>query len=119
MPMNLTRIADAPAYDPQEHNDMRCLRLQGFEAGPASQMWLGLSHILPGGHTTLRASPQEKMYVCIAGAVTVLSDGPDGQQTVTLGPLDSVRIAPGEARALENRTTLPATVLLAMATGAG
>ena len=108
--MNVTRYAAAPRYEAPEHVDMRCLRLQGREAGPAESLWLGLSHLLPGGHTSLKASPDEKMYVCIAGEVVVRTDA----EEVVLRPLDSVRLAPGEPRALENRTNAPATILLAM-----
>jgi len=52
------------------------LRLQGREAGPADQLWLGLSTVLPGGGTTLDASGIEKMYVVLEGEVAV-SDGAD------------------------------------------
>jgi mannose-6-phosphate isomerase-like protein (cupin superfamily) len=69
-----------------------------------------MSHILPGGGTTLDASPVEKHYVVIDGEVTIATD--DGE--VTLGPLDSCRLAPGERRALRNRTNRPASILLAM-----
>ena len=53
--MNTTRFAAAPAYFPPRHEGMRCLRLQGFEAGPSASLWLGVSVILPGGHTGLDA----------------------------------------------------------------
>ena len=48
--MHVTRLADAKTYFAPNHNDMRCLRLQGHEAGPADLLWLGMSQILPGGH---------------------------------------------------------------------
>ncbi|HSZ53872.1 MAG TPA: cupin domain-containing protein [Caulobacteraceae bacterium] len=108
--MNITRLADAPAYFPANHTDMRCLRLQGHEAGPSEALWIGLSHLLPGGHTSLDASPVEKHYVVLEGSVTVSN----GDEEVTLGPWDSCRIAPGERRRLENRTNRPASILLAM-----
>jgi uncharacterized cupin superfamily protein len=108
--MNLTRFADAQPYFPPNHDGMHCLRLQGHEAGPSDSAWLGISHILPGGGTTLEASATEKFYVVIEGSVTVVTE----QGEETLGPLDSCRLAPGEMRALTNRTNRPATVLLAM-----
>ena len=108
--MNLTRFASAPQYFPPNHDGMHCLRLQGHEAGPSDTIWLGVSHILPGGGTTLDASPLEKFYVVLEGSVTVVTE--DGEET--LGPHDSCRLAPGEKRALKNRTNRPATVLLAM-----
>jgi mannose-6-phosphate isomerase-like protein (cupin superfamily) len=108
--MNVTRLADAAAYFPANHTDMRCLRLQGHEAGPSEALWLGLSQLLPGGHTSLDASPVEKHYVVLEGSVTVSN----GDEEVTLGPWDSCRVAPGEKRRLENRTNRPASILLAM-----
>jgi hypothetical protein len=62
--MHVTRIEQAPAYEAPNHIDMRCLRLQGKEAGPSQQMWMGMSQLLPGGHTGLDASPMEKLYAC-------------------------------------------------------
>lgn len=108
--MNLTRLAAAPTYLPPKHTDMRCLRLQGHEAGPSDTLWLGLSHLLPGGCTELDASTVEKHYVVLEGAVTVVTE--DGE--ATLGVWDSCRLAPGEKRRLENRTNRSASILLAM-----
>ena len=108
--MNVVRLDAAPAYEAPGHDQMRMLRLQGREAGASDVLWLGLSHILPGGGTTLDASPLEKMYVVLDGEVTI-SNGAD---EVTLRPWDSCRIAPHEPRALSNRTNRPATILLAM-----
>ena len=108
--MHVTRFAQAPAYEAPGHAAMRMLRLQGREAGPAEALWLGLSHLLPGGGTTLDASPLEKMYLVLAGEVTVSN----GAETIILGPWDSCRFAPGEPRALANQTNQTATILLAM-----
>ena len=108
--MHVTRFNEAPAYFPPEHFDMRCLRLQGHEAGPATQLWMGMSQILPGGHITPSASPIEKLYFVVEGELTV--ETPDGVSL--LQPYDSCRIAPGESRALRNNTNRPVMVLLAM-----
>lgn len=108
--MNVTRISDAPEYRPPEHFDMRCQRLQGFEAGPATSLWMGLSEIAPGGHTSLTASPLEKLYLVVEGEVVLRT----GESEATLYPLDSCRIAPGEARALENRSSRTARIVLCM-----
>jgi len=72
--MHVTRLDAAPAYGAPGHAGMRMLRLQGREAGPADQLWLGLSTLLPGGGTTLDASDIEKMCVVLEGGV-VVSDG--------------------------------------------
>ena len=74
--MHVTRFNEAPAYFPPEHFDMRCLRLQGHEAGPATQLWMGMSQILPGGHITPSSSPIEKLYFVVEGELTV--ETPDG-----------------------------------------
>ena len=108
--MQVTRYREAKPYEAAEHYDMRCLRLQGKEATETDTIWIGLSHLLPGGRTSLKDAAVEKIYIVVAGEVTVeTSTG-----TVTLGYLDSCRLAPGEARALFNRTNDPATILLAM-----
>jgi quercetin dioxygenase-like cupin family protein len=108
--MNVVRLDAAPAYEAPGHDLMRMLRLQGREAGASDVLWLGLSHILPGGGTTLDASPIEKMYVVLDGAVTISN----GEEEAVLQPRDSCRIAPNERRALKNNTDGPATILLAM-----
>ncbi|MBP0495528.1 cupin domain-containing protein [Roseomonas indoligenes] len=112
--MNVTRFDAAQRYEAPGHFDMRMFRLQGREAGPSDTLWMGLSWLLPGGHTTLDASPIEKHYVVVEGELTVVAEIDGRQEEATLGRLDSCRIAPGEGRKLENRTNRPAAVLLAM-----
>lgn len=108
--MHVVRFETAPAYDAPGHDRMRMSRLQGREAGPSDTLWLGVSRIEPGGGTTLDASAVEKMYVVLDGEVVVSN----GEEEVTLRPWDSVRIAPGEKRALANCTDRTAVILLAM-----
>lgn len=115
--MHITRIDQAPAYEAPNHFDMRCLRLQGKEAGPSTQMWMGMSQVLPGGHTELDPSPIEKLYIVLEGRLVVKGQMPNGEpQEQELGPWDSARFAPGEARQLLNRSARPAVVVLVMAT---
>jgi quercetin dioxygenase-like cupin family protein len=108
--MKVTRIADARPYEAPKHFDMRGLRLQGAEASDNQGFWVGLSHFLPGGGAERDATPLEKVYVVIAGEVTVTTDAGD----TVLEPLDSCRLAPGEARAIVNRTNAPASMLVVM-----
>jgi mannose-6-phosphate isomerase-like protein (cupin superfamily) len=108
--MNVTRFSTAPAYFPDNHFGMQCVRLQGHEAGPSVSLWLGVSTIEPGGHTTLSGSGVEKHYVVLEGTVTVETD----TEEVELERHDSCRLAPHERRALHNRSDKPALVLLAM-----
>ena len=115
--MHLTRFEQAPAYEAPNHFDMRCLRLQGKEAGPSTQMWMGMSQLLPGGHTTLDGSPIEKLYLVLEGRLTVVSELDGRIEQQELGPYDSCRIAPGEKRQLLNRSQRPVLVALVMANG--
>ncbi|KRB48861.1 MAG: cupin domain-containing protein [Pseudomonadota bacterium] len=108
--MNVIRLKDAPTYHPPGHVDMRCLRVQGKEAGPSDGLVMNLCHLLPGGSTGMDASPVEKMYLVLEGRVTISN----GETEVELDRWDSVRIAAHEPRLVENRTNVPATVLLAM-----
>ena len=108
--MQITRLTEAKPYHAANHFDMSCLRLQGWDATDARRFWVGLSHILPGGHTAVDAAPVEKVYIAVAGTVTVVS----GDVTVDLEPLDSCYLAPGESRTLHNRTNQPASVILVM-----
>jgi hypothetical protein len=111
--MHVVRFDQAPAYHPPGHDGMRCLRLQGHEAGPASRFWLGASVVEPGGSIQPSASPLEKMYVVLEGEIVITT--PDGE--VTLRKWDSCRLAENETRAVENRSGERAVVLLSMALG--
>src|SRR3954453_16613545 len=108
--MDVTRLSDAQPYEAPKHFDMRGLRLQGFDASTSENFWVGLSNFLPGGGAEMDATPLEKVYVVVSGEVTVTTDAGE----TTLGPLDSCRLAPGEARSIENKTNLPALMLVAM-----
>ncbi|WP_375789234.1 cupin domain-containing protein [Bradyrhizobium sp. Pha-3] len=108
--MNVVRFGEAPAYTAPGHHDMAMVRLQGREAGPSSDLWIGVSVIAPGGGTTLSSSPLEKMYVVLDGTLHVSN----GEDEVALGRWDSCRIAAGEDRQLANRAASSVTVLLVM-----
>ena len=111
--MHVNRFDAVRPYEAPNHFDMRCLRLQGKEAGPSDTVWLGMSQILPDGYTSLGASPIEKIYFVVEGELTI--ETPDGETTLTA--FDSCRIAPNEARALKNKTNKPVVVLLSMPLG--
>ena len=113
--MKVNRIGDVRPYDAKKHFDMKGLRLQGFDASPAENFWVGLSHFLPGGGTEMDGSPLEKVYLVVEGEVTVITD--EGE--ATLEKLDSCWLAPGERRQILNRTNLPASMLVIMPYPAG
>lgn len=108
--MEVIRLQDAKAYEAPKHVDVRTLRLQGFDASGAEKFWVGLTHFLPGGGAEHDATPLEKVYVVVEGEVTVITDGGE----TTLRRLDSCRLAPSEARSIENRTNSPASMLVVM-----
>jgi len=108
--MRITRLGDAQRSFPPNHVDCASLMLQGHAASPTANFTVSLSHYLPTGHTTHEATPFEKVYVVVNGAITVITD--DGE--ATLHPFDSCRIAPDEARTVENRTNEPASMIVIM-----
>ena len=113
--MNVTRFLEAPQYFPPNHDGMRCVRLQGHEAGEATSLWMGISEIAPGGHTDLKGSGVEKHYVVLRGEVAIVAQLPGEEpREAVLKPYDSCRIAPHEARQLVNRSAETALILLAM-----
>ncbi len=108
--MHVTRIESAKSYEAPLHVDVSSLRLQGFDASPAQNCWVGLSHFLPGGGVEKSGSPLEKIYVAVSGEITVITD----TEEVTLTAMDSCYLAPGEAREIVNRTNMPASMLVIM-----
>ena len=108
--MHVKRFRDAHAYQAPNHYDMRSLRLQGFEPGGPTGSWVGLSHFLPGGGAGPDSSPLEKVYIVLAGTLTVRANG----QEVALGPLDSCCIPGGEVREVKNLGNEVATMIVVM-----
>lgn len=109
--MQITRIAEARRYDAPKHFDMRSLRLQGFDASASKFGWVGLSHFLPQGGAEMDVGALEKIYVVLAGEVTI--ELADGTRHV-LQQLDSCHIPGGEARAIRNDGNSVATMLVMM-----
>jgi len=108
--MKVTRIKDAKPYPAAKHFNMIGLRLQGHDVTDAKTCWVGLSHFLPGGGAEKDGTPLEKIYIVVSGEVTVITDSGEAK----LGPLDSVYLSPGEVRAIENQSNLPASMLVVM-----
>jgi quercetin dioxygenase-like cupin family protein len=108
--MQVIGIEDAGTYQAPGHFDVRTLRLQGAEATPVENFTVGLSVFLPAGGCEMSTTPLEKVYVVVEGEVTIITESGEA----TLGPLDSIYLAPNEARAIENRTNKAATMLVVM-----
>ena len=112
MSMRITRLADAERFSPVGHRGVGPVRLQGGERTSTSAFTVALSHYLPGGSAELSPQPAETVYVILSGALVMISEG----EEVTLGAHDSVHFTPGTQRAVENRTNLPASMLVVRAT---
>ena len=108
--MKVTRFKDAPRYDAPRHHGFIGLRLQGFDADGPKNQWVGISHFLPGGGAEPESSPWEKVYVCLAGAISVVING----EEILLNTMDSMTVAPNEAREIINRGNDVATTLVVM-----
>jgi uncharacterized cupin superfamily protein len=106
--MHVTRGNAAPEYPAAKHHGVSALRLQGFDVSDVSAFWVGVSHYAPGAFAERDAGRTEKVYLILEGELTVITD--DGE--TLLGPMDSCYIAPGEARAVENRSGAAASMLV-------
>jgi mannose-6-phosphate isomerase-like protein (cupin superfamily) len=106
--MKVMRLNDVKAYQAAKHFNMTAMRLQGKEETGVQKFWVGLSHFLPGGGAEFDASPTEKVYIVLGGAVTVKTE----KEEVTLNPLDSVYIGPNEGRSIVNPGKVPASMLV-------
>lgn len=108
--MLIRRFSDAKTYDAPNHRSYASLRLFGGEAGGPDGFVVGLSHFLPGGGAGPDASPTEKVYVVLAGELTVIVDG---EETI-LKAQDSCFIASNEDREIVNRGNDVVTMLVAV-----
>jgi len=108
--MHIKRFADAEPYHAPNHHDCTSLRLAGFSDNGPTQFWVGCSHFLPGGGAGPDASPLEKVYLVLAGELTVVAGG----ETATAGPMDTVFIPGGEEREIRNDGNDVVTMVVVM-----
>jgi uncharacterized cupin superfamily protein len=69
---------------------------------------VALSHYLPGAAAHLAPQEAETVYVLLSGELVMTAD--DVEET--LGANDSVHFTEGTLRTVENRTNLPASMLV-------
>jgi quercetin dioxygenase-like cupin family protein len=106
--MKKISLAQVKPYEAPGHFKMVALRLSGKEETGAEKFWAGLSHFLPGGGAAFGATPAEKYYFVLDGEITVKTE----KEEITLGPWDSVYIAPNEGREIINKTNKPVSMLV-------
>jgi glyoxylate utilization-related uncharacterized protein len=108
--MKKVRLNEVKTYAAPKHFNMVAMRLQGKDETGIQKFWVGLSYFLPGGGAewAYEDSPTEKVYLVLDGEITVKSK----TEEITLGPMDSLYIAPFEGREITNKINKPATMLV-------
>ncbi len=106
--MKKISLAQVKPYEAPGHFRMIALRLSGKEETGAEKFWAGMSHFLPGGGAEFGATPAEKYYFVLDGEITVKTE----KEEITLGPWESVYIAPNEGREIINKTNKPVSMLV-------
>lgn len=110
--MRVMRLADGVPFTPVDHHGVQPIRLQGSDASPTEKFGVVISHYLPGAQAQLAPQPTETVYVVLTGELVM---GAEGDEQV-LAPYDSVHFTAGTLRTVENRSQLPATMLVIRAT---
>jgi quercetin dioxygenase-like cupin family protein len=106
--MKKIKLSEVKPYAAPGHFGMVAMRLSGKEETGAQKFWVGMSHFLPGGGAEFGATPAEKYYFVLDGEITVKTK----KEEITLGPWDSVYLAPNEGREIINKTNKPASMLV-------
>lgn len=107
--MQTVRFAEAPFYTAPGHEHVTARRLQGAEASSADIATVGHSWFPEGAVVPMSGGPFGKVYVVTEG--TLIIEQVEGFRHV-LGPLDSIFIAAGEARAVRNESGAPAAMIV-------
>ena len=108
--MKKISLSQVKPYAAAKHYNMTAMRLQGKEETGIQKFWVGLSYFLPGGGAewAYEDSPNEKVYIVLDGEIIVRNK----TEEVTLGPMDSLYLAPNEGREITNKTNKPVTMLV-------
>ena len=110
--MIVRKLTEAKHYEAPNHRKYESLRIYGAEMGGSKALIFGISHFQPGGGAGPDASPTEKVYLVLAGELTVIVGG---KETV-LKANDSCFIGPNEEREIINRGNDVCTIAVAMST---
>jgi glyoxylate utilization-related uncharacterized protein len=103
-------LSQVKPYQAAGHFNMTAMRLQGKDETGLQKFWVGLSYFLPGGGAEFayEDNPNEKVYVVLEGELAVKNKA----EETTLGPMDSLYLAPNEGREIINKTNKPVTMLV-------
>ncbi|GAA3310544.1 cupin domain-containing protein [Streptomyces cinereospinus] len=107
MPIDIAHLSQAQRFEPAGHHGVGPVHLFGGEHYDGA-VTAALSHYLPGGRAELSPVPAETLYIVLTGTLTLRTE--DGSHV--LHPLDAARLTAGTVRGVENRTNLPASMLV-------
>lgn len=104
-------LEELKAYDAPGHFAMTAMRIHGKEETGAEKFWVGVSTFLPGGGAVYayEDNPLEKVYYVLDGEMTITDK--EGNKYI-IGKDESISFPPNEGRYLENKTNLPARMLV-------
>lgn len=108
MAMRITRLEEAEPFEPVGHKGVGPVRLQGGPSTPTTDFAVTLSHFLPGGSADTSAQIAETVYVVLDGELVMISEG----REETVRAHDSVHFTVGTERSVENRSHLPASMIV-------
>jgi glyoxylate utilization-related uncharacterized protein len=106
MTARLHRFGDAAAFQPEGHSGVSPVRLTGTTADES--IGVVLSTYEPGAHADLSPVPVDTVYLSVAGQLTITLDG----EQVALDHYDSLFLPAGCARAVDNFTSVPASMFV-------
>ena len=106
MTVRLHRAGDAQPFQPEGHTGVSPVRLTGTDSDETISVVL--SSYDPGAHAERSPVPVDTVYVILAGRLTVSLEG----EQFHLDHLDSLFLPAGCIRAVDNRTTEQATMLV-------
>ncbi len=108
--MKLVKDGEGVPYEAKGH--FNCWNIRKFLGGTETvRMTCAMTHFLPNGGADMLASPTERVYVGISGAILCKSKG--GEEFI-VEPGDMLYIPPNEERSVEVIGTEPATIMVFM-----
>ena len=105
--MKLFKVGEGSTYEAPNHFKYWAIK-KVYPETCSKNLTVGVSHFLPGGGAAMSSSPQERVYFCIRGSVTV--KGKTEEYRLEEG--DVIYIAPGEERSFQVNNTQTATLLV-------
>ena len=100
------RFGDAQSFRPEGHSGVSPVRLMG--TSDDESISVVLSTYEPGAHAELSPVPVDTVYLVFSGQLTITID----DERIDLAHLDSLFLATGSVRAVDNLTAEPASMFV-------